>query len=244
MKNLILFVLLGMILLPATAQHNSRYDSELVLRLQDNTMFTVIFDHQVYDAPSSVFRINQLEPGMHSLIVKQRRGGRYGSHVDILYRGNIRIPRRTRVIAEVGYHNNLRIIEEIAIHGNGYNDGGYNGGACGTGGYYTKPPLDFPRLQNTLNNASFESDRLTIAKQAVATHSVLADEIFLIMEMFSFESTKLDFAKFAYPHCEDKENYYRVNDAFSFSSSIHELNNYINGYGRRGGNYHYYNYGR
>ena len=41
------------------------------------------------------------------------------------------------------------------------------------------------------------------------------------------ESTKLEFAKYAYKRTYDIENYYKVNDAFTFESSIEELDAYI-----------------
>ena len=66
-----------------------------------------------------------------------------------------------------------------------------------------------------------------IAEQAISSHRVKAEQVYRILLMFSFESTKLKVAKFAYNYCVDKRNYYRVNDAFTFSSSIRELNNYI-----------------
>jgi hypothetical protein len=47
------------------------------------------------------------------------------------------------------------------------------------------------------------------------------------MKLFSFEATKLEFAKYAYNKVSDKENYYLVNDAFQFESSIEELNENI-----------------
>jgi hypothetical protein len=37
----------------------------------------------------------------------------------------------------------------------------------------------------------------------------------------------LDFAKFAYDHTYDIGNYYKVNDVFSFESSVDELDQYI-----------------
>jgi len=49
------------------------------------------------------------------------------------------------------------------------------------------------------------------------------------MLLFSFEATRLDFAKFAYKYTYDISNYYKLNDAFTFESSIEELNNFING---------------
>jgi len=54
-----------------------------------------------------------------------------------------------------------------------------------------------------------------------------AQQVASIMNLFDFESTKLDFAKFAFSHTVDPQNYWIVNDAFSFSSSISDLQHYI-----------------
>ena len=52
------------------------------------------------------------------------------------------------------------------------------------------------------------------------------------MLLFTFEDTRLDLAKYAYGHTFDIGNYYKLNDAFTFESSIDELNKYIRGEGR------------
>jgi hypothetical protein len=52
------------------------------------------------------------------------------------------------------------------------------------------------------------------------------------MLLFSFESTRLDFAKFAYAYTLDLRNYYKLNDAFTFESSIDDLDKYIQSTGR------------
>jgi hypothetical protein len=49
-----------------------------------------------------------------------------------------------------------------------------------------------------------------------------------MMGQLDFEDTKLQYAKFAYNKTYDIGNYYKLNDAFDFSSSIDELNAYIN----------------
>ena len=54
-----------------------------------------------------------------------------------------------------------------------------------------------------------------------------AAQVKAMMGLFSFEESKLDFAKFAYDRTHDIGNYYKVNDAFSFESSIEELNEHI-----------------
>ncbi|MGZ6539970.1 MAG: DUF4476 domain-containing protein, partial [Bacteroidia bacterium] len=68
--------------------------------------------------------------------------------------------------------------------------------------------------------------KLTIAKQIIGNNCLLCSQIKELMELMSFEQTKLDLAKFAWSHNLDKGNYYKLNDAFSFESSINELNQY------------------
>ena len=48
-----------------------------------------------------------------------------------------------------------------------------------------------------------------------------------MLGVFSFEDSRLDFAKFAYDRTHDIGNYYKVNEGFTFESSIEELNDFI-----------------
>ncbi|OFX17109.1 MAG: hypothetical protein A2033_13625 [Bacteroidetes bacterium GWA2_31_9] len=90
---------------------------------------------------------------------------------------------------------------------------------------------EFSSIKSTISSKSFEDSKLTIAKQVVAAKCLTCAQVKEIMMLFSFEDSKLEFAKFAYKHTYDIENYYMLNDAFTFESSIDELNSYINGGG-------------
>lgn len=92
-------------------------------------------------------------------------------------------------------------------------------------------PMDdsaFNRAKSRIGNQSFESDMLDMAKQVASNNCLLVSQVVEIVELFGFESSRLEFAKFAYKYTYDLGNYYEVNDAFSFSSSKQELNDYIN----------------
>jgi hypothetical protein len=89
---------------------------------------------------------------------------------------------------------------------------------------------DFESLKNSISSKSFEDSKLEIAKQVVASNCLLCSQVREIMKLFSFEDSKLTFAKYAYGHTYDTGNYFKVNDAFSFESSIDELNKYISAY--------------
>ncbi|MCX6266722.1 MAG: DUF4476 domain-containing protein [Bacteroidetes bacterium] len=86
----------------------------------------------------------------------------------------------------------------------------------------------FDQALESLSSKSFESSKLTIAKQIAGSNCLLSRQVKEIMKLFSFESDKLEFAKFAYRHTWDLNNYFLLNDAFEFESSIDELNRYIN----------------
>jgi len=87
---------------------------------------------------------------------------------------------------------------------------------------------DFESFKGSLSSKSFEDSKMTLAKQVLNNNCLTSSQVREIMSLFSFEQTKLDFAKYAYGHTYDLGNFYKVNDAFGFESSIDELNEYIN----------------
>jgi hypothetical protein len=88
-------------------------------------------------------------------------------------------------------------------------------------------PNDFSGVKGSISSKSFEDSKLQIAKQVCGSNCLLSSQVREIMQLFSFEDSRLDFAKFAYGHTYDLGNYYKVNDAFQFESSIDELNRFI-----------------
>ena len=91
------------------------------------------------------------------------------------------------------------------------------------------PPQDFEEAYQLIKKESFDSSRLTLAKQVVTSNPMNTNQILDICKLFDFESNKLEFAKFAYLRCTDKNKYYLLNEAFSFDSSKRELDEYIQG---------------
>lgn len=79
----------------------------------------------------------------------------------------------------------------------------------------------------SIKKISFDDTRLSTAKQISKSNCLSSNQIVKICEQFSFEETKLDFAKFAYDRCTDQKNYFNVNNIFSFSTNVDNLTNYI-----------------
>lgn len=96
-------------------------------------------------------------------------------------------------------------------------------GRCGT----SMSSSSFASAKSNIESKSFEDSKLTVAKQMTKANCLTAAQIRDIMKLFSFEETKLDYAKYAYDFCYNQGDYYEVNDAFTFESSIDELNAFL-----------------
>ncbi len=85
----------------------------------------------------------------------------------------------------------------------------------------------YQQARKTIAEKSFDDTRLTLARQVVKSHCLSAVMIRDLMSIFSFEDSRLQLAKYAVDYCYDPENYFVVNDSFTFESSIDELNEYL-----------------
>ncbi len=74
-----------------------------------------------------------------------------------------------------------------------------------------------------LKSSAFDSDRLILAKNIANNNGLSSWQIREMLMVFSYESSRVEFAKYAYASCVDPENYYQIQDAFQFSSSISEV---------------------
>lgn len=89
---------------------------------------------------------------------------------------------------------------------------------------------EFSNVYNSIASKDWDDTKLTIAKQVISSNCLTCNQVKQIMMLFEWEDKRLDLAKWSYGHTFDIGNYYMLNDAFEWESSIEELNDYINGY--------------
>lgn len=109
---------------------------------------------------------------------------------------------------------------------NGSNTPNYNGNT-GCNGSYPMSPSAFSAARETIGKQSFDDVKLSTVNQILRTNCLSSAQIKEIMKLFSFEASRLEFAKSAYGRCVDPNNYFMINDAFEFQTSVEELNNSI-----------------
>lgn len=96
-------------------------------------------------------------------------------------------------------------------------------------------PADFARVRQSVGSASFSGDRLERLGDALQGRYLTVDQVIALLEVFSFEQTKIDAAVLMYPQIVDPGEWYRVFDAFTFSSSKDALRERTSGSQVHGG---------
>jgi hypothetical protein len=216
MRTLFSIALFCLVSLTINAKHPA--SSNLVINSADNSFISVAINNSAPVAPSSHISFTNLMPGKHRIKIFKYVLN-HGGHLKpkLVYNGFVSVPAASEVIYSINFYNQLILI------------------ACNPiTGWNPSPPLAFgmtPQAFNqliiSLSNIPFDDTRLNIAKQAIMSNGATSQQILEIMGMLTFESNRLDLAKFAYNYVADPNNYFLVNKGFSFSSSIDELRKYI-----------------
>jgi hypothetical protein len=208
------------------------HQSELTISGTDRSMVSVSIDNLPFGNYGTTVDFNSVEPGYHYLIVykseplKVGHGYHHKKFTEkIVYNGYIQIPAASLVSGTTDNNDRLAIAIQPLHADHFYNNTHYNS-------VYTQvpacmSPVDFAELKNVIANRPFDSSKLQVAKQAIAANLVSSAQLAELMNMLSFESGKLELAEAGYTNVIDKQNFFVVNNAFTFESSIDELQRFI-----------------
>lgn len=87
---------------------------------------------------------------------------------------------------------------------------------------------DMNKIIASIRKESLSTTRFEMAQKIIPEYKCfLTEQIIEIIKLFSFETDKLSFAKFAYEFTSDKNNYNRIQSLFIYQSSKDDLMNYI-----------------
>jgi len=246
-KQILHLAILMLISMGASA---NPFSSAINIRTQDHDILTIVFDGVIYPNQTCDFSLQNITPGNHHIkVLTRERYGWYNSRFNrSIFNGWVNLNPGEEIFAVIDCFNNLKITRVVKIcppppppcHENqlGYYNNSYYENCNVNGkrinnyqnsfGYNSSmSPENFCSLKQSILNCNFESTRLECAKMALANNYFTSQQVAGIMNLFWFESTKLDFAKAAYSHTIDSQNYFQVNDSFSFGSSTSDLNQSI-----------------
>ena len=250
MRKLTLFTLILLGFLLSHSYSNGRNQSAFNLSLYNGDMFMVMFNYEVTVDASDEFDINNIDGGNYYLKVT-RETIKVPAMADILFSGYIEIPAGCKIYAVIDESGKFLVYKKITDYQNYYSTGRHlchcdceacknciyknkniewhekekeNTDDCA---YKSMKDKDFNDAVQVISSKAFESTKIDISKQILDNNTVTSEQVKQILQLFSFDDSKLEVAKYAYDKTCDKSNYYKVYDAFSFESSIQTLKNYI-----------------
>lgn len=199
--------------------------SEFILQLNGRSSYIIYWDNNSHHYSGGNFIITDIFEGNHYLKIYRYKSGPHPHGMNyskfLVYQGSVYIPASTRTTAHINQFGQFAILKQEPLP---YFDPNPSP--------FYNPPMSavaFRQLLDVIDDATFDSSKLQIAEQAARKNYLTAQQIATITELFGFESSRVKFAKSAYRNCVDPGNYFLVYKAFTFSSSIDELNRYIDG---------------
>lgn len=85
----------------------------------------------------------------------------------------------------------------------------------------------YNKIIHSITHETYDHRRLEIAKKSVNSNPMSVAQIMGIAKLFSYETNKLDFLKYAYSYCYEKDKYSQVNQVLEFSTHRDEINQHI-----------------
>jgi len=229
MKKMITGIALQLASAMAGANH---YQAELNIVSADRNTIAVSLDHQYYSPFTSRFDAFNIQPGCHYVSIVKRYflttrpfGHHRGYKDEVVYSGYLEFPAASRVSGTLDCFNRLALnVQSMRFQENNFHHTNYLAPH-----FIGMDEVSFRELKSVIADRWFESSKLEVAKQGISGSSISSAQLAELMSMFSFESSKLELAKFSYTYVADKQKFFLVNDAFSFESSISELDRYVRG---------------
>ncbi|MES2557898.1 MAG: DUF4476 domain-containing protein [Bacteroidota bacterium] len=208
------------------------FGAELFVRVLRQGTHVATAYNQTQSNSTNIFRFFDIPAGNIYIQISDQQ---YGSNV---YNGSLNIGWNQRVVAEIDQFGVFKIIQTVNItSSNWYTStpdmvvsnppyGGGNGA-----GYYNDGSNEpaFLQLIGMLEDESFDSNRMDMAKSYADKTKLSAQQIANINKTFDYDSSKLDWAKYAYDKCYDPQNYFLLKSTFDFSSSYSALEDHIAG---------------
>ncbi len=208
------------------------FGSQLVIQSYNHSGISLEVDGKYFGNVGHEFTFNNMMPGLHKIKVYKYQYNGYTQMNMLVSSKMIKVPVNSFVVAKIDRFNKIFVSEVLPMGSTPSN------GLIINTGINTPPPScgfgmsqnQFFSLKDIIARQSFDSSKLKIAKQAIQANGATSQQVFELMNLLVFESNKLKLAKFAYPFVVDKDNYFIVNNAFSFSSSTNSLYNFLNLY--------------
>ncbi len=208
-----------------------RHTASLTVKSADRLPIVVIVDGKCFDFGSNSIMISNLEPTYHDVKVYQQSYS--GNNVfgrkdrDVLFSSSVLLKPRTSLLIAIDDCGAITM-NETRTRTRDFGDTWFPQNRD----YHFRPENvysramdnnEFDRVLWAISKENFETNRMTSAEQIISGNYFTTAQLKQLLRLFYYESNKLQLAKLGYNKVVDQDNYYSLNDMFSFNSSRDEL---------------------
>lgn len=223
MKSTVLLFFLYILSLSARA-------SDFYLRLHDHSAFTIVFNRSEVVYGCRYFHMNNLVQGNYPLEVYNSSMTVHSPIIVPIYTGVVTIPAGCQMMAFLDKYHHLQAGNVIPLSVNpmqGYSSGGYSGYYNAYLGTNLNDSAGYQRALKVMEQLYNVKQKSSYLKHCIYFYGITSEKLSLLMKGFSFDTERMDLARFAYPFTLDRENYYLIFETLTFNSSKKELDQYL-----------------
>jgi hypothetical protein len=215
-----------------------------IYKINNNMKLKIEVDGQRVIMTGNSITLTNLTEGSHNLRIYREKKkddymNNYARNYEIIYATSVYLGRAYQV--DITINGSGRVVVDAyrtdegddcydgTNGGYGYKEGDEMSNSAGwnSGNDNVMSNREFNQLKDQIRKEWFESNRLTSVKTIIAKNNFTTQQVAELMMLFTFESNRLDIAKYAYCNTVDKQNYFKLNDELTFSSSKDELARFI-----------------
>jgi len=227
--------------------------SMLKVSLADRSVINVSVDGRYFNKSGQSVTVGDLPPGRHRLQIygiSQDRRGR--AREEVIYEGKVRtstgsitivvydantdnidvqdqdmgnytIPQQNGSVNNGNYpNNNAYNNQDNRYDNNNYNN---NGPAASPAGSLTDDKIS--KLKDAVAAKATDLQKSDALKDALKNETFTTDQVSVMMGWLIFDETKVAFAEWAYSNTVDKNNFYNLENQFSYKNSQDDLDKFL-----------------
>jgi hypothetical protein len=208
-----------------------RANANLTVQTSEMGFYSLEMNGQFIDFNQNVYTLPNVMPGVHNVrLHKWVQGFGNQGNWNVVFQSLVHVlPMHNTVIMYNAWGGTTVQHHPIAGTPNMPfpNPGGPGGvgapGMPGGGFAMGMAPMVFDQFIAQMDNMSFDSNKVEYAKFAIRQNGITVAQLKIALGRLSFDSNRLDLAKYAYPFTIDRQNYFLLQDAFSFQSNFRAL---------------------
>lgn len=212
------------------------YASNLSISTLENGIFLYELNGVNYTPQNRNVYFQGINQGVGRLIIYRYRSTHYGQGQWLpVFNGDIQIPPSSNVFVKWDSWNGM-MVSVASLYPNNPNYPNYPNNP-NYPDYPNNPnypnvvvgmnPPSFQGLILQIQSSSFDNNKVVLAKTAIRSNGISVSQLQQLLREFSFDSNRLDVAKYAYSFCADKNNYFMLSNSFDFESNARDLMKFI-----------------